>query len=386
MAIMNRNAVLCAALTMSLALGGCLAGCNDSQLDATAFSEDSPPPIRHVFTIVLENKGFQETFGDNSQAPYLAQQLTQQGQLLTQYYGIGHLSLDNYIAMISGQAPNPQTQADCQIYSDFTDLGGVTANGQLVGTGCVYPASVTTLVDQLEQAGFTWKGYMEDMGNAAPDEPATCRHPTLNQADSTQSAEVGDQYAARHNPFVYFHSIIDDQARCDAHDVPLSELPDDLDKVSTTPNYVFITPNLCHDAHDEPCVNGEPGGLVSADQFLQEWVPRIMSSPAYQRDGLIIITFDEAEAEGGSADASACCNEQPGPNSPLPGIAGPGGGRTGTVLISPFIQGGTSNDTGYNHYSYLRSIENLFGLSHLGFAGQSGLKAFGADVYEADGS
>jgi hypothetical protein len=41
------------------------------------------------------------------------------------------------------------------------------------------------------------------------------------------------------------------------------------------------------------------------------------------------------------------------------------------------------NDNPYNHYAMLRSIEDLFGLGHLGFAGQQGLSAFGADVYNA---
>jgi hypothetical protein len=77
------------------------------------------PPIRHVFTIVLENKGYAESFGPNSLAPYLSQQLTAQGELLTNYYGIGHNSLPNYIALVSGQAPNVITQSDCQIYQDF---------------------------------------------------------------------------------------------------------------------------------------------------------------------------------------------------------------------------------------------------------------------------
>src|ERR671934_286651 len=89
----------------------------------------APPPIRHVFVIVLENKGFDTTFGPSSQAPYLAQTLTSQGELLTQYYGIGHASLDNYIAMVSGQAPAITTQADCPFYTDFLP-GTIGADGQ----------------------------------------------------------------------------------------------------------------------------------------------------------------------------------------------------------------------------------------------------------------
>src|SRR3954451_9981400 len=226
----------------------------------------APPPIRHVFVIVLENKGFSETFGAGSQAPYLSRQLTGQGQLLTQYYGTAHQSLANYVAMVSGQAPNSQTQSDCQIYTDVTP-GTAGADGQAIGQGCVYPGWVKTVADQLGAKGLTWKGYMEDMGTS-------CRHPAFGQRDDTQIARVGDQYAARHNPFVYFHSLLDSGA-CAANDVPLDQLPTDLGAAATTPSYAFVTPNLCHDGHDSPCVDGEPGGLQSADAFLRTWVPRI---------------------------------------------------------------------------------------------------------------
>jgi hypothetical protein len=334
------------------------------------------PPIKHVFVIVLENKGFDETFGAGSKAPYLSTQLTQQGQLLSQYYGIAHQSLPNYVAMVSGQAANPQTQADCQFYTDFQP-GAQGFDGQAVGQGCVYPGWVRTVADQLAAKGLTWKGYMEDMGNS-PSAPATCRHPALGTQDTTQSARVGDQYAARHNPFVYFHSLLDSGA-CNVNDVPLDRLPTDLASASTTPSYVFITPNLCNDGHDSPCVDGSPGGLVSADAFLKQWVPRIETSPAFAEGGLIVITFDEA----GSNDSSACCNEQPGPNTANPGglTPGPGGGRTGAVLISPFIKPASQNATPYNHYALLRSVEDIFGLQYLGYAGQAGLQGFGPDVY-----
>jgi hypothetical protein len=202
----------------------------------------------------------------------------------------------------------------------------------------------------------------------------------LDTPDQTQTAKVGDQYAARHNPFVYFHSIIDTPA-CVVSDVPLTQLATDLKDYATTPNYVFITPNLCHDGHDTPCVDGEPGGLVSADSFLRQWAPQILNSPAYKRDGLLLILFDEAEFSSTNADSSACCNELPGPNSPLPGIAGPGGGRVGAVVLSRFVRPGTVVTTPYNHYSLLRSIEDIFGLDHLGFAAQTGLSSFGLDVF-----
>jgi hypothetical protein len=329
------------------------------------------PPIKHVFIIVLENKDYSDTFGPDSKAPYLARNLTGQGQLLTHFHGIGHLSLPNYVAMVSGQSPNPQTQADCQFYTDFAP-GTIGADGQALGQGCVYPATVKTIADQLEAKGLTWKGYMEDMGTP-------CRHPVIGAHDETQSAKANDQYAARHNPFVYFHSIIDTPA-CDANDVPLDRLPTDLGSASRTANYTFITPDLCADGHDAGCPDGSPGGLEGIDAFLRKWVPRILASPAYKAGGLLIVTFDEA-----ASDNAACCNEQTGPNTPNPAgpEPGPGGGKTGAVLLSQYIQPGSTNPTEYNHYSLLRSMEDLFGLPHLAFAAQDGLKPFGSDVFNA---
>jgi hypothetical protein len=334
------------------------------------------PPIRHVFVIVLENKDAAKTFAADSPAPFLAHTLPRQGVFIRDYYGIGHLSLPNYIAMISGQAPNPQTQSDCQLYSDFVG-GAMTPDGQAVGSGCVYPAAVPTLPDQLSTAGLTWKGYMEDMGkDPARDGGTTCAHPPLNAHDPTQQASATDQYAVRHNPFVYFHSIVDAPI-CATAVVPLEHLRADLATSDTTPSYSFITPDLCHDAHDDHCADGTAGGLPAADAFLREWVPRIVGSPAF-RDGLLVVTFDEAES-----DSSACCNEPTGPNTPAPGgpSGGPGGGRVGAVLVSPYIKAGTTTTKAYNHYSLLRSVEDLFALPPIGYAAMQGLARFGDDVY-----
>ena len=340
------------------------------------------PPIKHVFVIVLENKGYAETFGAGTKAPYLAHDLVAQGALLRQYYGTAHESLPNYIAMISGQAPNPETQSDCQFYTDVVP-GTILSGGQALGAGCVYPAAVKTLPDQLDARGLSWRGYMQDMAADSQNAPTTCRHPALNSQDQTQSARAGDEYAARHDPFVYFHSIIDDQARCDAHVVDLMRLQDDLTSESTTPAFSFITPDLCEDGHDAPCVDGRPGGLVSADAFLQTWVPEILASPAYADGGLLLVTFDESD--GPQSDASACCGEQSGPSTPMAGILGPGGGRTGAVALSPYIAPGTVTDTPYNHYSLLRSLEDLFGVGHLGYAAADGLTPFGSDLFTRPG-
>ena len=340
------------------------------------------PPVKHVFVIVLENENAAQTFGSNSPAPYLAHTLSAQGLLLANYYAVTHESLGNYVALLSGQGSNPDTQSDCQVYTDLLP-GAMGPDGQALGQGCVYPSSVKTLADQLDASGRSWKGYMEDMGNTSG-KPSTCRHPGLGSRDDTQQARAGDQYAARHNPFVYFHSIIDSPV-CAKDDVPLSRLPADLASRKTTASYSFITPNLCHDGHDTPCADGEPGGMTSADLFLRHWVPALMSSPAYRDGGMIVIAFDEAELDPSDGDASACCNEPQFPNTlnnggPLPGR---GGGRVGAVVLSPFVRSGAASTTAYNHFSMLRTTEDLFGVGHLGYAAQSGLRPFGKDVYSA---
>ena len=358
-----------------------------------AASASSSPAVGHVFVIVLENMGYAKTFDDPSADPYLAQTLPSKGALLTQYYATGHVSNDNYISMISGQGPNPDTQADCQIYNDFVGTGPTLVDGQAVGSGCVYPQPVQTIANQLSENGLNWKGYMEDMGNDPSRESPVCGHPSLNTQDTTQQPEAGDGYVARHDPFVYFHSIIDDPAYCAAHVVPLGtptgQLPSGTPAGTTglatdlargTPQLSFIVPNLCNDGHDWPCTNQPSGASAQADvdAFLSTWVPRIMSSPAYKKNGLLVITFDESD--GPQTDSSACCNEQPGPNTPLPGITGPGGGRVGAVLLSPLIKPGTVTSTPYNHYSLLASIENIFGLPRLGYAATT-TSTFGTDIF-----
>jgi len=375
------------------------------------------PPIKHVFVIMLENESESATFASD---PYL-KTLETQGAYVPNYYGTGHLSNDNYVAMISGQAPNPQNQADCQYYDDFVGLPPVVAgtgtplDGQAVGAGCVYPSSVQTISNQLTAKGLAWKGYMEDMGNVPSRESAVCGHPALNTQDGTQSAVAGDGYVSRHDPFVYFHNIID-ASECDkvvplgtaTGSLPSSAPPGttglvtNLKSESTTPNLSFIVPNVCDDGHDYPCTN-EPtptsatcatihetaGAVCDIDLWLRVWVPIITHSPAYKDGGLLLVTFDEANFPGDvqasdysavPADTSSCCNEMPGPDSPLPGIAGMGGGKVGLVALSRFIKPGTVSAVSYNHYALLGSIEDLFGLSRLGFAADVP-NTFGSDIY-----
>ncbi|MDB6087913.1 MAG: phosphoesterase [Gammaproteobacteria bacterium] len=360
-----------------------LAACSGaSAAGAASAAGGGAPPIRHVFVLLLENQTATVTFGAKPPAPYLAKTLPARGAMLANYYGIGHASLGNYVALISGQAPNEKTQLDCPLFSDFIlQQPGLDAHGQVLGVGCVYPRIVRTLPDQLESAGFTWKGYMEDMGKDPHRESATCAHARVGAPETTHVATASDKYAARHNPFVYFHTIIDDQPRCDAHVVNLEALPKDLRDIATTANYTFITPNLCNDGHDPECADGGPGGFEAAEAFLKKWVPLITASPAFKKDGLLVITFDESDGEGREG-STACCGEKPLASARrLPGVRGPGGGKVGAVLLSPFIKPGTVSTVPYNHYSLLRTVEDFFGLEHLGYAAEPDLQPFGADVF-----
>lgn len=329
--------------------------------------------IKHIIVIDMENESFADTFGASSPAVYLNGTLLKKGQLIQNYYATSHVSLGNYIAQISGQAPTLSTNNDCldlstlnqpPVKGGFTDVvpGTDAADssafpGQVVGDGCVFPSTTDashgarTIVDQLDAIKrpnrktkvASWRMYAEDMGDdpvrdyGAPDSMGgtDCAHPLIGGVDNSNSAAANDQYATRHNPFMYFHSIIDRQEVCNANVVPLGKvtvgvngqhdvftghLAQDFKKEETTPKFAFITPNLCNDGHDATCkgINTEGtkvGGLAGMDLWLKHWMPLIFSSPAYKSGKtLVVLTFDEASPTGPSADSQACCNEQPGPN------------------------------------------------------------------------
>lgn len=374
-----------------------LAACAAIVVAVPASAAAATPPIKHVFVMVLENHEFSDTFGLTGQllAPYFNRTLVPDGQLLGQYYGVGHASADNYIAMISGQPPTPSAQDDCSDYNGTNDpkpVGpeAVPPYNLAQGDGCLYPANFLTIGDQLTAKGLTWKSYNQDI-------PSPCY---LGSSYMPAGRDKGD-YRRKHNPFVLFESIRQ-SPQCERNVVGLpspAELRTILSSEQTAPNFSYIVPNQCGDGHDA-CTNPAPPlplgadpltadeiALTQIDSFLQTYVPPIIESPVFKKDGLLVITFDEA------VENLSCCNEQPGPATDDPGnqagIPGSGGGNSGAVVISPFIKPGASdpahmlNLTGYNHYSLLRSIEDIFGLPYLGYAGVDGLASFGPDVYTA---
>ncbi|HWI72451.1 MAG TPA: alkaline phosphatase family protein, partial [Baekduia sp.] len=361
-----------------------------------------------------------------------------QGELINNYYAATQGELANGIALISGQGPTAQTALNCPQYTDLAPGTVSGTDGQVTGDGCVYPAATTTLGDQLKADGKTWKAYVEDMGNGPVGEAMTCRHPALGSADTLTAPRPGDAYVTWRNPFVYFHSILDDTA-CNASDVALGQLDLDLTSADTTPAVSYIVPNRCHDGSVDACAPGQPSGLPAADAWLKTEIPRIMKSPAYADGGLIAITSDQAPQTGDDADSSSCCTPSAFPNlaSVLPGAStttpasttdpaasstvaattadpastvlpattttpasttdpasttvpadgatdSPGGGRVGLLLLSSFVKAGSTDLTdSYNHFSLLRSIEDLFGLDHLGYAANPAMPAFDKAVYNA---
>jgi hypothetical protein len=253
-----------------------------------------PPPsvlpnVSHLWVVMLTGHGYEAAFGANSQATYLSKTLTTHGELIPNYYAVAHGELANEVALISGQGPTKQTAANCPEYNDVTP-GTPGDQGQATGDGCVYPTDVKSLADQLFTTGNTWKAYVEGAGSAGCDNKTTA-------------------YTPWRNPFLNFHSLVDNPGLCNSSVVDLSQLQPDLGDVGNTPGLSYIVPNNCHNGSDTPCAPDQPAGLAAADAWLQTIIPQIEASPGYKQGGLIAITFDQAPKDGPEADSTACCGQ-----------------------------------------------------------------------------
>lgn len=241
------------------------------------------PNFSHIFVIVMENNDYGNIIGSGD-APYINSLANSYG-LATRYFAITHPSLPNYLALTGGSTFGVTT--DC--------------------TDCFIKG--TNIVDALEAGHKTWRAYMEDM-------PSPCY--------------LGDSYpyAQRHDPFIYYDDIRTNPTRC-ANIVPLTQLASDL-QGNALPDFVWITPNVCHDMHD--CSVGK------GDSWLASFVPTILTSSAWKHGGALFITWDEAES-----DNSGCC-------------AFAAGGQVATLVISPLGKAHYTSATPYDHYSLLRTI------------------------------
>jgi phospholipase C len=279
-------------------------GTRDARAAAKNCADKSPaarpvPKFSHIIIIVIENKEFEETVGNPIMPNF--NRWAKEYTLLTQYYAVTHPSLPNYIALISGDYFG--IQSDC--------------------SDCLVQAR--SLPDVLEESGRSWKTYQEGLPEAG------------------FTGTVAGNYAVKHNPFVYFDAIRSDPTRCRRSVVPLSQLAADLEK-DGLPDFLFIVPDLCNSSHD--C------GLEVTDAWLGNVVNGILKSPAFGKDSLLVLTFDEGSSDRG------CCGSPP--------LAV--GGRIATVLISPLVKRGFHDKTPYSHYSLLKTIAAAWGLEELGNA------------------
>lgn len=285
-------AVLAVVLLWTLRGGGVLPQTRHVEADAQKRDAPAPQPLGGVFLIVMENRGYSEIL-NSPDAPYLRELASRYG-LAEQYRAITHPSLPNYLALIAG------------------DTFGVRSNC----TECFFDEP--NLADELEAHGRTWKSYQEDL-------PFPCF--------------LGDQsggYVLRHNPFLYFQKIRADPVRCQRA-VPLGQLSADLDSGSV-PDLAWITPNLRHDMHD--------GSIAEGDQWLAEFVPRILESSAWLDNGLLVITWDESS----SLDTL-------------------NGGHVPALFITKHARPGLRSSAPATHYHLLRTLEERWGLQYLGHSG-----------------
>ena len=244
----------------------------------------------HIAVILMENEEYGDIIGSRS-TPYI-NRLAARYALARQMYAISHPSLPNYLALTGGSTFG--------ISSDCTDC----------------TVHTTSIVDQLERSHISWKAYMEDLP-----------HPCFTGAGS-------GAYAKKHDPFIYYTSVVNDPARC-TRIVPLAQLAQD-ERADALPRFIWITPNLCHDMHD--C---DPG---TGDRFLSVLVPPLLR--ALGRGGLLILTWDEGSSNDG------CCR-----------LAS--GGHIATIVAGPGARRGGRLSTPVDHYSVLQAIEDLLGLPRL---------------------
>lgn len=267
------------------------------------------PPLDHAFVIVLENHGFDGVIG-NKNMPNLNGLASTYG-LAANYYGVGHPSLPNYVALISG------------------DTFGSASDDPRQRFGA------PNIATQLMAKGRTWRGYMQGLPRAG-----------------FEGNYNGLVYGKKHDPFMLSSAIADDP-KAALNVVPLDELGQDLAS-NRAPDFALIAPDLCHDMHGGPtCLPG--GGLDrTGDAFVGKWVGDIMASSVWTDRSLIVVTFDESENRREVAPNALDI-----------------GGHVATIVITKTGPKGVQSKVLYDHYALLRTLEDGFGLARLGHAAQA---------------
>ena len=306
----------------------------------TSAGANGLPPVKHVFMIVLSDRGFNQSF--NTSSGYLSGALRREGELIDNYYAVAGSPLANEIALVSGQGPTVETATDCPKFTRINNAGK-GPRGQVIGIGCDYPASTKTLAGELTSAGDTWKAYLQGVPSSAK---SACRVPKPG-SKVPQTARSKNAYLAWHNPFLYFRSLTGGSA-CHNDEVGLGRLKTDLKSASTTPSFAYIVPAPCSNGSEAPCKPHAKPGLAGANQLLKTVVPEIKKSPAYKDGGMIAITFDQAPQTGEYADPSACCASPasyPNLRGLPPGTPVPPAGAMGPAVPGTTTSGTTTTDT-----------------------------------------
>lgn len=272
---------------------------------------------KHVIVIFMENNSY-NTIQGSSSAPYIHSVETRCG-LATNYHNISHPSLPNYIAATTGASLAQIATFD----SDCTP-----------SVSCHWTGN--NIFNQLDAKTRLWRGYAESM-------PTVC-----DQANS-------GFYAPRHNPAVYDTDLAD---ACPGSDIALgttssSPLLTDFASPSSAPAYATITPNLCNDMHG---ASGCPSNsILTGDNWLKLWLPKITATPVYKAGQTVVfIVWDEGEP-GTSGEACATNTSDQ-------------GCHVVALVVAPSVKPGKKVATLFNHYSLLKSSEQLLGLSQLGQA------------------
>jgi hypothetical protein len=378
-------------------------------------AEGALPEVKHAWLIVLGENSYENTYGATATAPYLTRTLPKKGLLIPNYYGVTAGVLANEVALLSGQGPTLETAANCPAFTPITPATVSVTAEQIEGAGCSYPQTVASLPTQLEEKELEWRAYVEDMENGgAIGQPWRCRKPTVGVPDPP--AAPGDQYLNWRNPVVYFSAIAEGEG-CEKHDVGFEVLTKDLQAKKKTPALSLIFPDACHSGGEAECEPGAATGARGAAQLLKTLVPAIMHSPAYEEgSGLIMITSAQAPQGGEHLDPSACCLAPTYPNLPLVAttttptltpstteanateteeeeetptkyteesvLATGGGGKVGLLLISPLVLAGSVEEREYaNHFTLLKTLEQMFGVEPLGYAGKEEVPTLSPELF-----
>jgi hypothetical protein len=305
----------------------------------------------HVFVIMMENTSYSDLLSPSNTNTTFIQSLANRYGLETNYFGVTHVSLPNYLAATSGS--NWGSNSDDVAQAPLLDH--------------------ENLVDQLEAAHVSWKAYMEDLPSPGD---------TL-----TQTADA--LYVRKHDPFLMYPDVYNDPSRANKV-VPLTQLTTDLSS-GHVPHFVWITPNDCNNMHggapscpfpDSPTDQFQAALYQDGDTFLKTWVTAIMHSKAWTGHSTIFVTWDEGsfadDAPFGPNDTSGCCDSPRLPATPPDASSGGGGdlaggtvyggGHVPMIVVARHGARGVTDDTPTNHYSLLQTIERNWHLPYLGNA------------------